>query len=81
MYNMSEIIVSLSGIGQYTLDLDIIDSGTEEDSIEVWRAVFTDKEGGAEWEVYFEMGPDYEIWDLIDMAITAYRDSIDQPED
>lgn len=78
---MSEIIVSMSGIGQYTLDLHIVDPGADDDSIEVWRAIFTDKEGGASWDVYFEMGPEYEIWDLIDEAITAYRDSIDPLED
>lgn len=78
---MSEIIVSMSGVGQYSLDLSIVDSGLEEDSIEVWRAIFTDKEDGEKWEVYFEMGPDYEVWDLIDTAITAYRDTIDPVED
>lgn len=73
---MSEILVSMSGAGQYTLDLSIVDPGIEDDTIEVWRAIFTDKEGDAQWEVYFEMGPDYEIWDLIDEAINAYRQEI-----
>ena len=41
-------------------------------------AVFTDIEGDSSWEVYFEMGPDYEAWDLIDEAITAYRDTIEE---
>jgi len=77
---MSEIIVSLSGAGQYTLDLSIVDPGHDDDSVEVWRAIFTDTDGDAQWEVYFEMSPDYEIWDLIDEAITAYRDTIDVPE-
>lgn len=81
MYPMSEIIVSMSGVGQYSLDLSIVDSGVEDDSTEVWRAIFTDKEDGEKWEVYFEMGPDYEVWDLIDTAITAYRDTIDPVED
>lgn len=78
---MSEIIVSMSGVGQYSLDLSIVDSGVEDDSTEVWRAIFTDKEDGEKWEVYFEMGPDYEVWDLIDTAITAYRDTIDPVEE
>jgi len=78
---MSEIIVSMSGAGQYSLDLSITDPGLDDDSIEVWRAVFTEKEHGEKWEVYFEMGPDYEVWDLIDTAITAYRDTIDPVED
>ena len=75
---MSEILVSLSGAGQYTLDLSIVDPAVDDDDIEVWRAIFTDKDGDAQWEVYFEMSPEYEIWDLIDEAITAYRDSIEQ---
>lgn len=73
--------MSMSGVGQYSLDLSIVDSGVEDDSTEVWRAIFTDKEDGEKWEVYFEMGPDYEVWDLIDTAITAYRDTIDPVED
>ena len=76
---MSEIIVSMSGIGQYTLSLDIVDPGIDpSDDTEVWRAVFTDQEGHSSWEVYFEMGPDYEAWDLIDEAITAYRQTIEE---
>ncbi len=79
---MSEIIVSMSGIGQYSLDLSLTDPGLgDDDSVEVWRAVFTDKEDRSSWEVYFEMGPDYEVWDLIDTAITAYRDSLDPVEE
>jgi uncharacterized protein YrzB (UPF0473 family) len=78
---MSEIIVSMSGIGQYSLDLSIADPGVEDNSVEVWRAIFTDKEDGEKWEVYFEMSPDYEVWDLIDEAITAYRDSLDPLEE
>jgi len=78
---MSEIIVSMSGIGQYSLDLSLTDPGLDDDSVEVWRAIFTDKEDHSSWEVYFEMGPDYEVWDLIDTAITAYRDSIDPVEE
>lgn len=73
--------MSMSGVGQYSLDLSIVDSGVEDDSTEVWRAIFTDKEDGEKWEVYFEMGPDYEVWDLIDTAITAYRDTIDPVEE
>ena len=76
---MSEIIVSMSGIGQYTLNLDIVDPGLDsDDNIEVWRAVFTDKEDHSSWEVYFEMGSDYEAWDLIDEAITAYRETLEE---
>lgn len=75
---MSEIIVSMSGYGSYSLDLSIADPGVDDDSIEVWRALFTDKDGDSHWEVYFEMSPDYEVWDLIDEAITAYRDTLDE---
>jgi len=76
--SMSEIVVNMSGAGQYRLDLNIADPGIEDDDIEVWRAIFTDQDGGASWEVYFEMGTDYEIWDLIDMAITSYRESVEE---
>jgi hypothetical protein len=78
---MSEIIVSMSGNGQYTLDLSITDPGLDDDSVEVWRAVFTEMEHGEKWEVFFEMNPDYEIWDLINEAIVVYRDSLDPVED
>ena len=75
---MSEILVSMSGLGSYTLDLNIVDSGLEDGDVEVWRALFNDKEGDSHWEVYFEMTPDYEAWDLIDEAITAYRETIEE---
>jgi hypothetical protein len=78
---MSEIIVSMSGAGQYSLDLSITDPGLADDSVEVWRAVFTEMEHGEKWEVYFEMNPDYEIWDLINEAIVVYRDSLDPVEE
>lgn len=75
---MSEILVSMSGAGTYSLDLSIVQPGDDEEDIEVWRAIFNDQEGDAHWEVYFEMGPDYEIWDLIDEAITTYRGTIEE---
>lgn len=71
---MSEIVVSMSGLGSYTLDLSIVDAG----ETEVWHAVFNDKDGDAHWDVYFEMALDYEVWDLIDEAITAYRETIEE---
>lgn len=80
MYCMSEILVSMSGSGTHTLDLSIVDPGLDDDSIEVWRAIFSEQEGDSHWEVYFEMSPDYEIWDLIDEAISAYRDTLDEVE-
>lgn len=75
---MSEIIVSMSGLGSYTLDLSLVDAGESDESVEVWRALFSDRDGDSHWEVYFEMTPDYEIWDLIDEAITAYRETIEE---
>lgn len=65
----------MSGVGQFTMTLDLIDQGEPDDLDwqEVWRATFCD-EASADCEVvYFEMGPDYEAWDLIDVAIQTYR--------
>lgn len=75
---MSEILVSMSGLGNYTLDLSLVDGGDDLLDTEVWRAVFNDQDGDSHWEVYFEMTPDYEVWDLIDEAITAYRETIEE---
>lgn len=75
---MSEILVSMSGLGSYTLDLSLVDGGDDLLDTEVWRAVFNDQDGDSHWEVYFEMTPDYEVWDLIDEAITAYRETIEE---
>mgnify|MGYP001126189480 CR=1 FL=1 len=78
---MSEITVAMSGVGTYTVNLDIVDPGTgPNDTTEVWKAVFSEKESGERWEVYFEMDPDYEVWDLINEAIVAYRDTLDEAE-
>jgi hypothetical protein len=72
---MSEIIVSLSGLGQFTLSLDLVDQPepSDLDQSEVWRATFCDKQSDDCEVVYFEMGEDYEMWDLIDEAIQTYR--------
>lgn len=70
---MSEITVSMSGIGDFTMSLDIHDPATLDSDIEVWRATFCDPTTGDCSIVYFEMGPDYEAWDLIDEAIQTYR--------
>jgi hypothetical protein len=46
---------------------------------EVWSATFTDRLSEDEWTVYFEMeDTDYEVWDLIDIAIETYRDEYAQ---
>jgi hypothetical protein len=46
--------------------------------VEVWRGIFIEKEDNSQWEVYFEMSPDYEIWDIVEMAIESYRASMDE---
>lgn len=72
---MSDITVNLEGYGQYTLTLDLHDPG----ETEVWTATFTDRLSEDEWTVYFEMeDTDYEVWDLIDIAIETYRDEYAQ---
>lgn len=72
---MSDITVNLEGYGQYTLTLDLHDPG----DTEVWSATFTDRLSEDEWTVYFEMqDTDYEVWDLIDIAIETYRDEYAQ---
>lgn len=74
---MADITVNLEGYGQYTLSLSLHDPG----QIEVWSATFTDRLSEDEWTVYFEMSADdYEVWDLIDVAIETYRDEYDPSE-
>jgi hypothetical protein len=68
---MADITVNLEGYGQYTLTLNLHDPG----KIEVWSGTFTDRLSEDEWTVFFEMDEDdYEVWDLIDVAIETYRD-------
>jgi hypothetical protein len=67
---MSEIIVNISELGSYTLSLNIIDPDPEE---EVWQAIFCDSATGDCSKVYFEMEPDYEVWDLVNVAIETYK--------
>lgn len=74
---MSELIVNLEGYGNYTLGLDLHDPG----DVEVWCATFTDRNLGDQWVVYFEMEEnDYEVWDLINVAIETYRDEFNTDE-
>jgi len=74
---MSELIINISGTESYTLELSIYES-VEEDSVEVWQAVFTEVEHKDSHVVYFEMDSDeyVEVWDVVNMAIEAYRGSI-----
>ena len=74
---MADITVNLEGYGQYTLSLSLHDPG----DVEVWGATFVDRLSEDEWTVYFEMeSHDYEVWDLIDVAIETYRDEFAQDE-
>ena len=74
---MAEITVNLEGYGQYALTLNLHDPG----HTEVWSATFVDRLSEDEWTVYFEIGEDdYEVWDLIDIAIQTYRDEYAQDE-
>ena len=75
---MSEIIVNLSGLGQFTMTLDLIDPSNPDDldQVEVWRATFCDDSNDDCDIIFFEMGTDYEAWDLIDEAIQTYRQEI-----
>lgn len=72
---MSEIIVSMSGLGKFGLSLDLVDAPLPDDvdQSEVWKASFDDGSGDL-WVVFFEVGPDYEVWDLIDEAIQVFRE-------
>lgn len=73
---MSEIIVNMSGYGNFSMDLSLADPSLINDATEVWQAVFCDKDSGDCETVYFEMNDDYETWDLIDEAIQTYRQEI-----
>lgn len=71
---MSEIIVNMSGIGKFTMVLDLVDPCTDETSTEVWQAKFCDESTDDCQLVFFEIENDYEAWDIIDAAIQTYRD-------
>lgn len=72
---MSEISVNMSGLGTFTMNLDLVDPANPDDldQVEVWRATFCDNQNNDCEIVFFEMGEEYEAWDLIDFAIQAYR--------
>jgi len=71
---MSEIIVNMSGLGKFTMTLDLVDPCTDETNTEVWQANFCDDNNGDCQLVFFEIENDYEAWDIIDAAIQTYRD-------
>lgn len=75
---MSEITVSVHGEYKFTMTLDLIDPANPDDldQVEVWRASFCDEATDDCDLVFFEMGTDYEAWDLIDEAIQTYRQEI-----
>jgi hypothetical protein len=68
---MAEITVNLEGYGSYSISLSLHDPG----DTEVWAATFMDRNSEDSSTVYFEMlQDDYEIWDLIEVAIETYQD-------
>jgi len=71
---MSEIIVNMSGLGKFTMVLDLVDPCTDETNTEVWQAKFCDETSNDCQTVFFEIDNDYEAWDIIDAAIQTYRD-------
>lgn len=75
---MSEIIINMSGLGQFNLSLDLVDPSNPDDldEVEVWRAEFSDYANGDCDVIYFEMGTDYEAWDLVDEAIQVFRKEV-----
>jgi len=77
---MSEILINMSGYGQFRLALDLTDPA-QDDNTEVWRATFCDDSSDDCQVVYFEMGEDYEVWDLVNEAIETYRQEIITDED
>jgi len=70
---MSELIVNLSGYGNYSIHLDLHDPAQDDSDADVWVATFCDVTTEDCEMVYFEMAGDYEAWDIIDEAIQTYR--------
>lgn len=82
MVSMSIIEVSLEGYGRAHLCLDLIDPAGPDDTIEVWRGVFSevnDFDGEDLITVFFEMDfeDSYELWDLVSIALEAYKLEVD----
>lgn len=73
---MSEFIINVNGVGRFSMSLDLVDPAVDDDT-DVWRANFCDDDSGDCTLVFFEMGVDYEVWDLVDAAISAYRSVIE----
>lgn len=75
---MAELIVNTSGAQSYKLELSLHDA-SDSDSVEVWLGIFTEVEHGDSTVVYFEVNTvdSPEIWDLINLAIEAYKLEID----
>lgn len=70
---MSEIIVNLSGYGNYSIKLDLCEPAPEGQTTDVWVATFCDSKTQDCELVYFEMDGEYEPWDIINEAIETYR--------
>jgi hypothetical protein len=73
----ARILVNIDGYGTAEMNLELVDPPTLDDTAEVWRASFTEREHPHEIisEVYFEMDDsDYEIWDLVNSALQSYLD-------
>lgn len=71
---MAELIVSMDGYPTTRLGLELYDAG---DDVEVWRGVFFEDAHLDTIEVYFEvMDLEYEIWDLVNLAIEAYKQEV-----
>ena len=77
---MSELLINISGAQSYKLELSIYDS-SEDGEDDVWLGVFTDTDTGDAYQVCFEANSEgVEVWDLINMAISTYRETFDDGE-
>lgn len=75
---MSEILMNLTGLGTYSIKLDLHDPAPEGESVDVWTATFCDVDTQDCEMVYFEMDSDGEVWDIINEAIQTYRKEISE---
>jgi hypothetical protein len=72
---MTSFIVNIEGHWLVRVDLDLFDPALFDDGVDVFRAIVTDQASDALLaDLYFECPVDYELWDIVNVFIDAFKD-------
>jgi len=72
---MTSFIANIEGRWLVRVDLELFDAALPEDGIDVFRAFVVDNESNVLLaDLFFECPIDFELWDIVNVFIDAFKD-------